>query len=79
MPWQAGLKEKTPRRNKDDDSDFRKLVHQGIIDINNISPVFIDSIRESTPRWKNRSIDNFRLNYQRVANTLQLARDLDGA
>jgi hypothetical protein len=79
MPRRVGSKERTARWNKSDNAEFRKLVKKGCIDINNITPVFIESIRTSSPQWENRSAENFRTNYRRVANTLRLARDLDGA
>jgi hypothetical protein len=80
MPRYVGSStNKTQRWNKKDKSDFHKRVSLGIIDIDNISPAFIDSIRDSHPRWKLCSIQYFRTNYQRVANTLRLARDLDSA
>jgi hypothetical protein len=57
---------------------FRSLVAKGKIDIDNITPKFIKSIR-TKDGWENRTATNFRQNYQRVANTLQLAQDLNGA
>jgi hypothetical protein len=73
------IQEQTARWNESDDTEFKKLVKKGCIDINDITPAFIKSIRTSSPQWENRSAENFRTNYQRVANTLRLARDLDGA
>jgi hypothetical protein len=79
MPRVAGSSEKTARCNSADDIEFRKLVRRGIIDIEDITPHFIESLRASEERWKTRSASNFRTNYRRVANTLRLERDLVGA
>ena len=79
MPRVAGSSEKTARWNSADDVEFQKLVRRGIIDIEDITPRFIESIRASQERWKTRSASNFRTNYRRVANTLRLERDLVGA
>jgi hypothetical protein len=79
MPRVAGSSEKTARWNSADDVEFQKLVRRGIIDIEDITPRFIESIRASQERWKTRSASNFRTNYRRVANTLRLKRDLVGA
>ena len=78
MPRVAGSSENTARWNSADDVEFQKLVHRGIIDIEDITPRFIESIRASQERWKTRSASNFRTNYRRVANTLRLKRDLVG-
>ena len=79
MPRCVGSSEKTVRWNSSNDAEFRKLVGRGIIDIKDITPHFIESIRESSERWKTRSATNFRSNYRRVTNTLRLERDLVGA
>ncbi len=60
------------------DAEFRSLVERGYIDINDITPKFIESIR-ARHGWENRSATNFCQNYRRVVKTLQLALDLKGA
>jgi hypothetical protein len=79
MPRWVRSKERTARWNESDDAKFQKLVKKGRIDIDDITPAFIKSIRTSSPQWENCSAKNFRTNYRRVANTLWLARNLDGA
>ncbi len=78
MPTAAGTTERTARWNSSDDDEFRSLVAKGKIDINNITSKFIESIRKKHG-WENRTATNFRQNYRRVAKTLQLAQDLNGA
>jgi len=78
MARTAGKPESTKRWDKSEDAKFREQVKEGIIDIDDISPKFIENVRENHG-WKNRPILNFRTNYRRVANTLRLARDLNGA
>jgi len=78
MARTAGKPESTKRWDKSEDAKFREQVKEGIIDINDISPKFIENVQENHG-WKNRSKENFRTNYRRVANTLRLARDLNGA
>jgi hypothetical protein len=78
MPRATGTTERTARWNSSDDDKIQSLVAKGKIDINNITPKFIESIR-TKDGWENRTATNFRQNYQRVANTLQLAQDLNGA
>ena len=73
-----GLPEKSKRWDVSDNAKFRAQVKAGIIDIDDISPKFIENVRENHG-WKIRSKENFRTNYRRVANTLRLARDLNGA
>ncbi len=57
------------RWNISDDAKFRKLAHKGKIDINNITPVFIETIRKKHG-WEKCIALNFCTNYCRVANTL---------
>ncbi len=78
MPRATGTTERTARWNSSDDDKFRSLFAKGKIDIDNITPKFIESIR-TKHGWENCTATNFRQNYQRVANTLQLAQDLNGA
>ena len=66
------------RWNKSDDAKFRELVKRGKIDITDVTPATIDYVRAKYG-WVNRSETNFRQNYRRVANTLRLAQDLEGA
>ncbi len=61
-----------------DDAEFQKLAHKDKIDIDNITPVFIETIRKKHG-WENCTALNFRKNYQRVTNTLRLARGLNRA
>jgi hypothetical protein len=79
MPRAIGTSEKTARWNNSDDAKFRKLVRRGIINIDDITPGFIESIRTIKDGWENSSASNFRTNYRRVANTLRLERNLSGA
>jgi len=74
----VGLHEKTARWNESDDAKFRSQVLSGIINIDDITPPFIENVRVNHG-WEIRTRDNFRQNYRRVANTLRLARDLNGA
>ena len=78
MARTAGKPESTKRWDKSEDAKFREQVKEGIIDIDDISPKFIENVRENHG-WKNRSKENFRTNYCQVANTLRLAQDLNGA
>jgi hypothetical protein len=66
------------RWNLSDTAKFQELVDKGKIDIDNITPVFIETIRKKHG-WENHSTSNFRNNCHKVANTLQLAQDLNGA
>jgi hypothetical protein len=75
MPRVRGSQEKTARGNN---SKFRSLVDSGHINIKDITPAFIETIR-TRHGWDNCSTANFRQNYQRVANTFQLAQDFEGA
>jgi hypothetical protein len=52
MPRVVGTSEKMARWNSSDGAEFQKLVHRGIIDIEGITPRFIESIRASEERWK---------------------------
>ena len=56
-------------RNILDDAEFRSLVERGYIDINDITPKFIKSIR-IRHGWENCSATNFCQNYRRVVKTL---------
>jgi hypothetical protein len=78
MPQGTGLNEQMARWNKSDNAKFRELVKRGKIDIANVTPATIDYIRAKYGSV-NRSEMNFHQNYRRVANTLQLAQDLEGA
>ncbi len=69
MARTAGKPESTKRWEKSDNAKFRVQVKEGIIDIDDISPKFIENVQENHG-WKNRSKENFRTNYHRVANTL---------
>ena len=79
MPRRIGSSEKMVRWNSSDDAKFWKLVGRCVVNIEDITPRFIESIREFSERWKTRSAMNFCSNYRRVANTLRLERDLVGA
>ena len=78
MARTAGKPESTKKWEKSEDAKFREQVKEGIIDIDDISPKFIENVQENHG-WKNRSKENFRTNYRRVANTLRLAQNLNGA
>ncbi len=78
MPRATGTTEHTARWNSSDDDKFQSLVAKGKIDIDNITLKFIKSIR-TKHGWENHTATNFYQNYQRVANTLQLMQDLNGA
>ncbi len=78
MPRATGTTEHTTRWNSSDDNKFQSLVAKGKIDIDNITPKFIESIR-TKHGWENRTATNFRQNYHRDANTLQRVHDLNGA
>jgi hypothetical protein len=78
MPRVTRASEQTARWNLSDTTKFQELVDKGKIDINNITPVFIEAIRKKHG-WENCSHSNFRDNYRKVANTLRLAQDLNGA
>ena len=78
MPRVLGSQEKTKRWNKADHEKFRRLVQKGKIDIDNITPAFIDKIR-TKHGWDIRTVHNFRANYKKCVNTLRVARDLKGA
>ena len=78
MPRLIGSPETTSRWNKSDDAKFRTQVDSGIIDIDDVTPKSIESVR-TTHGWDNRTKLNFRINYRRVAGLLRLARDLQGA
>jgi hypothetical protein len=78
MPKATRTTEPTARWNSSDDDKFQSLIAKGKIDIDNITPKFIEPIR-TKHGWENRTATNFCQNYQRVANTLQLAQDLNGA
>jgi hypothetical protein len=78
MPRATGLNKRTARWNKSDDAKFLDLVVRGKINIVDVTPATIDYIRAKYS-WVNRSETNFRQRYKRVANTLQLTQDLDGA
>ncbi len=72
------MSKQTARWNISDDAKFQQLAHKGKINIDNITPVFIETIRKKHG-WENRTASNFCTNYRRVANTLQLTRDLNEA
>ncbi len=78
MPRATGTTEHTARWNSLDDAKFRSLVKRGYIDINNVTTKFIKSIR-TRHGWENCLATNFRQNCRRVANTLRLALDPNGA
>ncbi len=78
MPRATKTTERTARWNSWDNDKFWSLVARGYINIDNISPKFIKSIR-TRHGWENFSAINFCQNYRRVANTLWLALDLNGA
>jgi hypothetical protein len=78
MPRVTGTTEHTARSNSLDVTKFRSLVKRGYIDIDKITPKFIESIRKRHG-WENCSATNFHQNYRRVADTHQLALDLNGA
>jgi hypothetical protein len=69
MPKATGTTERIARWNSSDDAKFRSLVERGYIDINNITPKFIKSIR-TRHGWENHSVTNFCQNYRRVVKTL---------
>jgi hypothetical protein len=69
MPRATETTERTARWNISDDDKFQSLITRGKIDINNITPKFIESIR-TKHGWENCTATNFRQNYRRVANTL---------
>jgi hypothetical protein len=69
MPRATGTTERTASWNSSDDDKFQGLVAKGKIDINNITPKSIESIR-TKHGWENCTATNFRQNYQRAANTL---------
>ena len=78
MPRVRGSQERTARWNNSDDAKFRSLVDSGHINIKDITPAFIETIR-TRHGWDNRSTANFRQNYRRVAKTFRLAQDFEGA
>jgi hypothetical protein len=69
MPKAIRTTERTARWNSLDNAKFQSLVKRGYIDINNITPKFIKSIR-TRHGWENPSATNFCQNYRRVVNTL---------
>jgi len=69
MPRATRTTERIARWNSSDDAEFQSLVEKGYIDINNISPKFIESIR-TRHGWENCSATNFCQNYRRVVKTL---------
>jgi hypothetical protein len=69
IPRATRTTEHTARWNSSDNAEFRSLVKRGYVNINNITPKFIESIR-TRHGWENRSATNFRQNYRRVMNTL---------
>jgi hypothetical protein len=78
MPRVTGASEQTARWNLSNTAKFEELEDKGKINIDNITPVFIETIRKKHS-WENCSRLNFRDNYCKVANTLRLARDLNRA
>jgi hypothetical protein len=77
MPRAAGAIEKTKRWNGSDTAKFKKQVKEGKIDIDNITPAFIESVRVNHG-WEPRSKENFRDNYKRIVNLIRIKRDLKG-
>ena len=73
-----GSQGKTKWWNTADQKKFRCLVRKGKIDIDNITPAFIDKIR-TKHGWDNRTVHNFRANSKKCVNILRLARDLNRA
>jgi hypothetical protein len=54
MPRVTGTSEQTARWNLSDDAKFLELAHKHKIDIDNITPVFIETIRKKHG-WENRT------------------------
>jgi hypothetical protein len=48
MPRVTGTSKRTAKWNISDNPKFQKLAHKGKIDIDNITPVFIETIRKNT-------------------------------
>ncbi len=48
MPRVTGTSKQTERWNISNDAKFQELAHKGKIDINNITPVFIETIQPHT-------------------------------
>ncbi len=78
MPRATGTTECTARWNSLDDAEFQSLIERGYINVDDITPKFIESIK-TRQGWEKCSATNFRQNYRRVANTLQLTLHLNGA
>ena len=77
MPRAAGATEQVKRWSASDTAKFKTQVKEGKIDINNITPDFIEAVRVNHG-WEPRSKLNFRDNYKRIVNLLRIKRDLQG-
>lgn len=77
MPRAAGATEQVKRWSDSDTAKFKTQVKEGKIDIDNIDPKFIESVRVNHG-WEPRSKLNFRDNYKRIVNLIRIKQDLKG-
>jgi len=78
MPRSAGVQERAKRWDISESAKFQEQVNSGIIDIDDVTPTTIETIR-TNHGWSYRTRENFRANYKRVAAKLRIARDYNGA
>ena len=74
MPRSAGVQERAKRWDNSESAKFQEQVNSGIIDIDDVNPTTIETIR-TNHSWSYRTRENFRANYKRVAAKLRIARD----
>ena len=78
MPRPVGTQERAKRWDNSESAKFQEQVNSGIIDIDDVNPTTIETIR-TDHGWSYRTRENFRTNYKRVAARLRIARDYNGA